>query len=111
MTTPVNTNRVYPAAGGCTVQKMVIGHAYPKNGNFHNPTPRVVWICYDPNGKNIGSACSKKGAKEIADFFAEKDQTGSCPECGKVTTETSANEAIFPYCSDPCIDAACSRSG
>lgn len=30
-------------AAGLTVEKFVIGHAYARNGNAHNPTERVVW--------------------------------------------------------------------
>jgi hypothetical protein len=32
--------------GGYIIRKRITGYAYPRNGNFHNPTPRVCWEVY-----------------------------------------------------------------
>ena len=28
------------------IRKVVVGHTYPKNGNVHNPTPKVQYHVY-----------------------------------------------------------------
>jgi len=54
----------------CEITRVVAGYAYPKNGNFHNPTPRYRWdVTYD--GKRVGSTSTAKGAKEMARMVEE----------------------------------------
>ena len=28
------------------IKKVITGYAYPKNGNLHNPTPKVAYFVY-----------------------------------------------------------------
>ncbi len=74
MTTPLSaktretglTGRVYTLDNGCKARKRVIGYAYPKNGNHHNPSPSVVWEVVDASGKPVGTAANLRGARELA---------------------------------------------
>jgi hypothetical protein len=43
------------------IVKRVYGYAYPRNGNFHNPTPRVAWDLF-VNGKLVDSFPTKREA-------------------------------------------------
>lgn len=36
-----------------TIHKFIYGYAYPRNGNVHNPTPKVSWIVRDSEGRII----------------------------------------------------------
>lgn len=38
-----------------TIRKRITGYAYPRNGNTHNPTPRVLWEVYE-GGRLIDSS-------------------------------------------------------
>lgn len=50
------------------IEKVIAGYAYAKNGNLHNPTPRVRYDIYR-DGKLIGSDSKLSEAKKfIADI-------------------------------------------
>jgi hypothetical protein len=60
-------------AAGLTVEKFVIGHAYARNGNAHNPTERVVWQV--KQGRVLHAWHAKKGdAIEIANEIAAESK-------------------------------------
>ena len=49
---------------GYDVHKWTTGYAYGRNGNAHNPTPRVCWVVYK-NGQPQGQDTTLRGAKEL----------------------------------------------
>ena len=52
------------------IKRVVTGYAYAKNGNLHNPTPRVAYFVYK-NGNLIGIDYRLRDAKQyIADIQA-----------------------------------------
>jgi hypothetical protein len=50
-----------------TFEKKIIGYAYPRNGNTHNPTPRVSWSAF-VDGKRVGVSRTRREAREIAEL-------------------------------------------
>lgn len=49
---------------GHVIEQRVTGYAYPRNGNAHNPTPRIVWCVRDQDGRLVGSFIpTKRDAK------------------------------------------------
>lgn len=45
------------------IRKRIVGYTYPKNGNFHNPTPRIryeVWMVYNDKSEHLVDAAYKK---------------------------------------------------
>lgn len=54
-------------AAGYDVRREVAGHAYARNGNTHNPTPRYRWI---PTfrGRSIGTCGMARHAIEIIEI-------------------------------------------
>lgn len=60
----------YMTVNGCEIRKWVKGHAYARNGNTHNPTPRVSWEVYK-NGRPADNARTLREAKEFAHTFNE----------------------------------------
>jgi hypothetical protein len=52
------------------IRKVITGYAYPKNGNLHNPTPRVAYFVYQDD-RLIGIDYRLRDAKQfIADIEA-----------------------------------------
>ena len=41
---------------GHTIERRVIGYAYPRNGNLGNPTPRVRWFVGDVMSSSLREA-------------------------------------------------------
>lgn len=60
----VGTSAVVYADGNAEIVRVVTGHAYARNGNRHNPTPRFRWDVYYA-GKRVGSRLSGKAAREL----------------------------------------------
>jgi len=58
-------------SNGTSVVRVCVGHAYPKNGNLHNPSPRFNWEAR-ASGKLVGVAYSRNGAVEILKIFKEE---------------------------------------
>ncbi len=52
-------------AAGYTIERVVIGHLYPKNGNVFNPTPRLRFTVY-LNGGIVGTYFFRRDAIELA---------------------------------------------
>ena len=50
----------------CTVEKLKVGEAYPRNGNTHNATPKVLWLVKDETGRIVDQASTKRQAEEYA---------------------------------------------
>ena len=49
-----HTDKVEDLGNGYTLARRLVGYAYPRNGNLHNPTPRYRWnLCL--NGKLVDS--------------------------------------------------------
>lgn len=53
------------AARGITIERIVMGYAYPRNGNAHKTTPRVTWVV-KRDGQVSGSYCRKRDALGLA---------------------------------------------
>jgi hypothetical protein len=50
------------------IRRVIVGYAYPKNGNVHKPTPRVRYDIYR-DGKLIGFDHKLRDAKQfVADL-------------------------------------------
>jgi len=60
----IETTTVH-TVGCCTITKWITGYAYARNGNAHNPTPRVRWMVTDQS-RLVGGAATLREAKEIA---------------------------------------------
>lgn len=49
---------------GNLIEKRVTGYAYPRNGNAHNPTPRIRWdVRSGGSGRLLGRFATKREAK------------------------------------------------
>lgn len=55
-----------------TVEKHMIGYSYARNGNAHNPTPKVEWLVRDADGKVVDRAPLRR----IALQYAEEHRKG-----------------------------------
>lgn len=62
--TGAETAKVVKQEGALRIERMTVGHAYPRSGNFHNPTPRYTWTVFRGE-RRMGSAYSLKAAMEI----------------------------------------------
>lgn len=51
---PEHANKITDVANapGFQIERRLMGYAYARNGNVHNPTPRYWWILY-LNGKRV----------------------------------------------------------
>lgn len=45
------------------IKKVIVGYAYPRNGNCHNPTPHIRWYLIE-NGQIIDSRSKLNDLKE-----------------------------------------------
>ena len=71
MRNEVLTTRQYR---GLTIETTVVGYAYARNGNAHNPTPHKKWFVRDAAGKWITWSDSLKGAKaSVDDYLAHSE--------------------------------------
>lgn len=53
----------------CKITRRVYGYCYPKNGNLHNPTPKVKWdVTY--KGRRVGTFLRLRDAEEVAANFS-----------------------------------------
>ena len=46
------------------IRKVCVGHAYARNGNAHNPTPRYEWQA-EVNGRWIGHDATRRSLVEL----------------------------------------------
>ncbi len=59
--------------GRIQVTKRIIGYAYARNGNAHNPTPKVIWETF-VDGKLVGTSRLKREAVALGnDVVADLD--------------------------------------
>lgn len=72
---------------GWTVSKEITGHAYGRNGNAHNPTPRVSWVLKDVNGKIVDRASVKR---KLVEFYGIDDARKVPDKTSDVTNKTAA---------------------
>lgn len=56
-------------AAGLTVEKSISGYAYARNGNSHNPSPRVLWLLKNREGKLLDQAYRLTDLLSTADEF------------------------------------------
>lgn len=52
---------------------MCTGHAYARNGNAHNPTPRYRWEA-KLNGRRVGWDTTRKGLIEVLTIGVETNE-------------------------------------
>lgn len=57
---------------GWTIRRVVMSHAYAKNGNLHNPTPVLRFIIFDQTGVNRGSDPKLREAKSLLTDLQEE---------------------------------------
>lgn len=43
-----------------TLKRILLGYAYPANGNLHNPTPQYRWVLYADGSKAVDFAGTKR---------------------------------------------------
>ena len=41
---PKHANKTQDLGNGYTIERRLMGYAYPRNGNVHNATPRYHWV-------------------------------------------------------------------
>jgi len=58
------------AALGIIIERVVMGHAYPRSGNAHNPTPRITWYV-KRDGQCSGVVYRKRDALALARDLAK----------------------------------------
>lgn len=68
--TGAETEQVVYQKGQDCIVRWVAAYAYPRSGNFHNPTPRYTWTAYR-GSENLGSAYTLRGAKELFSEITE----------------------------------------
>ncbi len=52
--------------------RITVGHAYPRNGNFGNPTPRYRWVVRK-NGDVIDAGAKKSDVIDTYNLYAKKE--------------------------------------
>ena len=57
----------------CEITKKITGYAYARNGNVHNPTPKVRWDVFY-KGRRVGSTHYLRQAKELAAMFEQNPE-------------------------------------
>lgn len=57
-----------------TVEKLQMGESYPRNGNVHNPTPKVLWVVKDETGRIVDRARTKRLATEYANQYEKNPE-------------------------------------
>lgn len=43
-----------------TIEKIIVGYAYARNGNAHNPTPKIEWVVKNSSGKIVDRGPRKR---------------------------------------------------
>ncbi len=97
---------------GYTITKLVYGHAYARNGNHHNPAPRVLFIAYSPEGKRFSSASLLRDLKSDIDseLLETIEETPESPSIAPVESDTAIAEIetasdgkpMAPFCPACC---------
>lgn len=54
---------------GLSVSKRITGYAYARNGNTHNPTPRVRWELRNKEGQLLDTASTLSDLLSTAEEF------------------------------------------
>lgn len=57
---------------GFTLEKSITGYAYPRNGNAHNPTPRVIWQLRNATGEVLDCAYKQADLVESAEALLDE---------------------------------------
>lgn len=63
---------VHQLSGGFTAERVLAGHAYPRSGNAHNPTPRYRYEVRNDEGRRIGTVSTLSSARELAAEAAQE---------------------------------------
>lgn len=58
-------------AAGMSIEKFISGSAYARNGNAHNPTPRVQWILKTAEGRQVGQSYKMSDMIEMAEQWLD----------------------------------------
>ena len=54
---------------GYEIERWVVGYAYARNGNLHNPTPRVEWLVDKVPSRSL------RAAKALVDLMIDMKET------------------------------------
>lgn len=57
-----------------TIEKVIEGYCYPRNGNVHNPTPRVAWYVRDAEGRVVDRAATRQEALKYAEEYERQQK-------------------------------------
>lgn len=65
---------VHKLSNGIVARRILRGHAYARNGNAHNATPRYSYWLYDTEGRLVGSVSTLKAARDLAAMFESDNE-------------------------------------
>jgi hypothetical protein len=75
------------------IERKIVGHAYPRNGNVYNPTPELSWTAY-LEGVRQGTFQTKRDAMGI--LREECGYTGPVPIVRVVSAYEASRTDLRP---------------